>query len=116
MQQSSPAAGGGVGAAYDVATVIVEVEPDKVFGAVMQRLKRNPQLKVTSVDAAKRSVEFSDGTQIGGIQVSALGDKLSQLLVSTAHPGIAASTTAKIVDRVIAVCDELGVSCQRAAR
>lgn len=116
MQQSSPAAGGGVGAAYDVATVIVEVEPDKVFGAVMQRLKRNPQLKVTSVDAAKRSVEFSDGTQIGGIQVSALGDKLSQLLVSTAHPGVSTSETAKIVDRVIAVCDELGVSCQRAAR
>ena len=116
MQQSSPAAAGGVGASYDVATVIVEVEPDKVFAAVLQRLGQNAKVKVTHTDTAKRSVEFSDGKQIGGIQVSALGDKLSQLLVSTAHPGVSTSTTAKIVDRVIAVCDELGVSCQRAAR
>ena len=50
------------------------------------------------------------------ISVAEARDKLSQLLVSTAHPGVSTSTTAKIVDRVIAVCDELGVSCQRAAR
>ena len=61
MQQSSRSAAGGAGAAYDVASVIVEVEPDKVFGAVLQRLNRNEEVKVTHVDAAKRSVEFSDG-------------------------------------------------------
>lgn len=116
MQQASQASANSPGAAYDVATVIVEVEPDKVYGAVLQRLNRNTDVKVTHTDAAKRSVEFTDGRQIGGIQVSALGDKLSQLLVSTAHPGVAKSTTSTIVDRVIAVCDELGVSCQRAAR
>ena len=43
MQQSSPATTG-VGASYDVATVIVEVEPDKVFAAVL----RNQEL-VTQV-------------------------------------------------------------------
>jgi hypothetical protein len=113
MQQSSPAAG--VGASYDVATVIVEVEPDKVFAAVLRRLNANPEVKVTQTDAAKRSVEFSDGKQIGGIQVSALGDKLSQLLVSTAHPGVPGAVSSTLVDRILAVCKELGVSCERSS-
>ena len=114
MQQSSPATTG-VGASYDVATVIVEVEPDKVYAAVLQRLGRNSEVKVTRTDAAKRSVEFSDGRQIGGIQVSALGDKLSQLLVSTAHPGVGASVSSKLVDRILGVCQQLGVTCERSS-
>ena len=114
MQQSSPATTG-VGASYDVATVIVEVEPDKVFAVVLRRLNANPEVKVTHTDATKRSVEFSDGQQIGGIQVSALGDKLSQLLVSTAHPGVPGSITSRLVDRILGVCKELGVSCERSS-
>ena len=115
MQQTSQAGEGGVGAAYDVATVIVEAEPDKVYAAVLQRLGRNSEVKVTRTDAAKRSVEFSDGRQIGGIQVSALGDKLSQLLVSTAHPGVGASVSSKLVDRILGVCQQLGVTCERSS-
>lgn len=114
MQQSAPQAAGGVGANYDVATVIVEVAPDKVFNTVQQMLGKNTQVKVTRSDAAKRSVEFTDGRQIGGIQVNTMGDNLSQLLISTAHPGIATSTTSTIVERVLGVCKELGVQCQRA--
>lgn len=115
MQQSSQATASGVGAAYDVATVIVEVEPDKVFATVMRRMSQNSEVKVTHTDAEKRSVEFSDGKLIGGIQVSALGDKLSQLLVSTAHPGVPGSVTSTLVDRILGVCKELGVSCERSA-
>jgi hypothetical protein len=60
-------------------------------------------------------VEFTDGRQIGGIQVNVMGDSLAQLMVSTAHPGIPTSTTSTIVERILNVCKELGVSCQRAA-
>jgi hypothetical protein len=114
MQQSAPQAATGTGASYDVATVIVEVAPDKVFDTVQQMLGKNTEVKVTRTDAARRSVEFTDGRQIGGIQVSALGDNLSQLMISTAHPGIPTSTTSTIVERVLNVCRGLGVSCQRA--
>ena len=113
MQQSSPGAAGGAGAAYDVATVIVEVAPDKVFATVTRLLGQNTEVKVTKSDAARRSVEFTDGKQIGGIQVNTLGDNLSQMMLSTAHPGIATSTTSTLVDRILNVCKELGVSCQR---
>jgi hypothetical protein len=112
MQQSSPHAGG-TGASYDVATVIVEVPPPKVFDTVKGMLGRNAEVRVTGTDESRRSVEFTDGRQIGGIQVNALSDSVSQLLVSTAHPGVATSTTSTIVDRILAVCRELGVSCQR---
>jgi hypothetical protein len=114
MQQSSAQAGGGAGAAYDVATVIIEVPPAKVFDTVKSMLGRNAEVRVTRTDDSRRSAEFTDGRQIGGIQVSQLGDSLSQLMVSTAHPGIATSTSSTIVERILGVCRELGVSCQRA--
>ena len=114
MQQSGPQTASGAGASYDVATVIVEVAPDKVFETVQRMLGKNTEVKVTRTDAARRSVEFTDGRQIGGIQVNTLGDSLSQLMISTAHPGITTSTTSTIVERVLNVCRELGVTCQRA--
>ncbi len=115
MQQAAPkTADGAAGASYDMATVIVEVAPDKVFDKIQVMLGKNTALKITRTDAAKRSVEFTDGKQIGGIQVNTLGDNLSQLMISTAHPGIATSTTSTIVERILNVCKELGVQCQRA--
>jgi hypothetical protein len=112
MQQSAKTASGDA-ASYDTATVIVEVAPAKVFDTVKNLLGKNTEVKVTRTDDARRSVEFTDGKQIGGIQVNTLGDNLSQMMVSTAHPGIAASTTSTIVERILNVCKELGVSCQR---
>ncbi len=114
MQQSSQQAAGGVGASYDVATVIVEVPAGKVFDTVKSMLAKNTEVRVTKTDDARRSVEFTDGRQIGGIQVNVMGDNLAQLMVSTAHPGIPTSTTSTIVERILNVCRELGVSCQRA--
>jgi len=112
MQQSAKTASGDT-AAYDVATVIVEVPPAKVFDTVKSLLAKNTEVRVTKTDDARRSVEFTDGRQIGGIQVNTMGDSLSQLLVSTAHPGMPASATSTIVERILNVCKELGVSCQR---
>ena len=116
MSQTAQPSATGAGAAYDVATVIVEVAPDKVFATIKQSLSRNTEVKVTRTDEARRSVEFTDGRQIGGIQVNTLGENLAQLMVSTAHPGITTSTTSTLVERILNVCKELGVSCQQAAQ
>jgi hypothetical protein len=109
MSQTGPNGEG----SYDVATVIVEVPPGQVYDVVKKRLLANPQLKVTSADDERRSIAFNDGRQFGGIQVATLGDGLSQLLISTAHPGIPAATTSMIVERIIAVCGDLQVRCER---
>jgi hypothetical protein len=113
MQPSSALAASGTGASYDVASMIIEVPPAKVFDTVTSMLGKNTEVRVTKTDEARRSVEFTDGRQIGGIQVSQLGDNLSQRMVSTAHPGITTSTSSTIVERILTVCKELGVSCQR---
>lgn len=108
MAQSAPSSG----ASYDIATVIVEVAPDKVFATIKRLLAQNTAVHVTRSDDIRRSIEFTDGTQIGGIQVNPLNDNLAQLMVSTAHPGIATSTTSIIVTRILNVCRELNVVCQ----
>jgi hypothetical protein len=112
MQQSTKTASGDT-ASYDVATVIVEVPSAKVFDTVKRLLAKSTEVKATKTDDARRSVEFTDGRQIGGIQANTLGDNLTQLLVSTAHPGTPVSATSTIVERILNVCRELGVSCQR---
>ena len=89
------------------------VTADKVFETVKRLLAQNTQVRVTRSDDARRSIEFTDGTQIGGIQVNPLNDKLSQMMVSTAHPGIATSTTSTIVARILAMCRELNVVCEQ---
>jgi hypothetical protein len=113
MLQSSQQAAGGAGASYDVATVIVEVAPAKVFDTVKNLLGKNTEVKVTRTDEARRAIDFTDGKQIGGMQVNTLGGDVSQLTVPTAHPGVPASTASTIVDRILNVCKGLGVSCQR---
>ena len=115
MTQSAPAgnASGTTGASYDVATVIVEVAPDKVYAATARLLGQNAALRITRSDPARRSITFSKGAQIGGIQVNELGENLSQLLVSTAHSGTPEMNSAAIVAHILDVCRQLDVACQR---
>jgi hypothetical protein len=84
MQPSSALAASGTGASYDVASVIIEVSPAKVFDKLTSMLGKNTEVRVTKTDEARRSAEFTDGRQIGGIQVSQLGDNVEQLMVSSA--------------------------------
>lgn len=109
MSQTAPSV-----ASYDVASVIVNVDPARVFDTIKRRIAANAEVKVTRIDDARRSIDFTDGTQIGGMQVNTLGDGVSQLMVSTARPGGGPSATSTIVERVLSVCSELKVSCQKA--
>ena len=114
MTQSAPApdAGAGAGVSYDVATVIVDVTPDKVFAAAARRIGDNSALRVTRSDATRRAIDFTKGTQIGGIQVNALGDNVAQLLISTARSGAPEMDAATIVNHVLDICRQIDVACQ----
>ncbi len=108
LSQSSPS----LGTAYDTAAVIVEVAPDKVFATVKRLLSESSEVRVTRSDDLAQTIEFTDGAQIGGIQVHALGDELSQLLVSTARASGSTSATSTIVARILNLCRALNVVCQ----
>src|SRR5215831_19861123 len=62
------------GASYDSAAVMIEAPVDKVYAAVVRGLANNTQgVKVTTENVTERLIQFTNGQQIAGIKVSALG-------------------------------------------
>ena len=112
MSQQSPQADG---ASYDSAAVMIEAPAEKVYAAVLRGLANNAQgVRITSENAQTRLVEFTNGQQIAGIKVSALGDDLTHLLISSAHRGNQPDAAALVMNSVLRVCAEMKVECSRA--
>lgn len=110
MSQQSKEAGG---ASYDTATVMLDAPADKVYASVLSHVKARTDLTVTQQDASTMLVQFSKGAQVAGVKVNAMGDSLSQLLISSAHTGSQPNAAELVVDSVLRVCTELKVSCAR---
>jgi hypothetical protein len=102
------------GASYDTAAVMLEAPADKVFAAVQRGLQNRADLKITSEDSRQGLVQFTNGKQIAGIKVSALGDNLSHLLVTSAHSGQQPNAAALVSDSVLRVCRDMNVECSKA--
>jgi len=99
--------------AFETASVIVDVPVDRVFETVQRSIRTADGITVTRDDAAARRVEFTDGKRNAGIQAISLGDNLTQLMVSSAHATGPDSPTTQIVERIVAVCRQMGVECSR---
>jgi hypothetical protein len=112
MSQSTP----GNGATYDAASVIIDAPADKVFAVVAKRIKSAPGIVVARGDEVNRSLDFSRGAQSASIRVSALGDALAQLMVTSANAGNGPSPMPELVDHILAACKELNVECERAQK
>lgn len=99
--------------AFDTATVIVDVPAARVYETVQKSLQAVAGITIISDDAPTRRVEFTDGARNAAIQSIALGDKLTQILVSSAHVAGPDATTSTIVERIIGVCRRMNVECTR---
>jgi hypothetical protein len=112
ISQQSPQAGG---ASYDSAAVMIEVPAERVYAAVLRGLANNTQgVKITSESAADRLVQFTNGQQIAGIKVSAVGDNLTHLLISSAHVGTQPDAAALVLNSILRVCKDMNVECSQA--
>jgi len=113
MSQQSQQSGG---PSYDSAAVMLEAPADKVYAAVVRGVGRatDKGISITREDAAGMLVQFTNGQQIAGIKVSALGDNLSHLLITSAHTGTQPNAAALVMDSVLRVCKEMDVECSRA--
>ena len=109
MSQTSPNGA----TTYDTASVIVEVPVDRVYEAVKTQVRTAQGITVTKEDAAARRVEFTNGTQIAGIQAVSLADNVTQLMVSSAHSSAPTSPTSTIVSHIVAACKAMNVECSR---
>ena len=113
MSQQSPQANG---PAYDAAAVMLEAPVDKVYAAVVNGLAGKPDLKVTREDRAAWLVQFTNGQQIAGIKLAALGDNLTHMLISSAHTGNQPDAAALVLNAVLRVCKDMNVECAQTAQ
>jgi hypothetical protein len=112
MSQQSPQPGG---ANYDTAAVMLDAPAAKVYAAVLRGLQNNTQgLAITREDASAMLVQFSNGQQIAGIKVSALGDDLAHMMISSAHMGNQPDAAALVMNAVLRVCRDMNVECSQA--
>ena len=113
MSQQSPQASG---ASYDSAAVMLEAPASRVFATAVEALKRAQAqgITVTRVDKNELLVQFTNGQQIAGMKISSLGDKLSHMLITSAHAGSQPNAAALVSDSVLRVCSEMKVECSRA--
>lgn len=100
------------GTGYDVATVVLMANADKVYETALTLLKTNhPELTVTSSDAKKHVIKFSKGDQIASLQATPLGDKLTQLVIASNLVPAQQDATPIVVDGVMKVCKQMNVVC-----
>jgi hypothetical protein len=113
MSQQAPQSNG---ASYDSAAVMLEAPAQKVFATAVDALKRAQAqgITVTRVDNNELLVQFTNGQQIAGMKISSLGDKLSYMLITSAHAGSQPNAAALVSESVLRVCSEMKVECSRA--
>ncbi len=71
------------GSGFDVATVVLEANADKVYETAIKNLSARTDLKITGKDARKRMVQFTNGVQVASLQATPLGDKITQLVIAS---------------------------------
>jgi len=97
---------------YDVATVVIEANAQKVYETALQRLQAHtPEVKVIREDARTRTVAFTNGQQTASLQANTLGDKLTQLVVASTLDPAQHSATPLVVKSIQQVCTEMKVEC-----
>jgi hypothetical protein len=99
------------GAGYDVATVVLEAPADKVYATALSSLKAHAGLTVTNADSKKRTIDFTNGVQVAGLQATPLGEKLSQLVIASTLTESGPTATSLVVQGVLKVCSEMKVDC-----
>ena len=113
MSQQSPQAGG---ANYDSAAVMLDAPAPKVYAAVLRGLQNAQGMTITRQDPTAMLVQFTNGQQIAGIKVSALGDDLSHMMISSAHSGNQPNAAALVLNSVLRVCKDMSVECSQATQ
>jgi len=97
---------------YDVAIVLLEAGPTAVYDKTLKSLQAHPEIKITKNDARNGRIEIEKGQQVAGFQITALGDKLTQLVIAS---GVSDKTepspTSMVVESVLRVCKEVDVKC-----
>ena len=99
------------GPGYSVATVLVAGKADGVYAKAVESVRSSAKLRLTKQTPEKLSLEFSDGKQVVGLEVSQVDENVVHLLVaSVTTPGKADGTSA-VVSAALRICKDAGAEC-----
>jgi hypothetical protein len=108
MEQQRSANNGG----YDVASVILEAQADKVYETALKAIKaHSPEVTITENDAKKMIIKFTDGQRNAGLQATSLGPKVTQLIIASNAVENGQSGTSIVLQGVLRVCKDMNVTC-----
>lgn len=95
----------------DVATVLIEAPAEKVYSAAIRTLQGKQGARITRQDDATRTIDFVANSEQATMQVSPVEAKVSMLTI--AAPGSLRRSTdvSPVVNGVLKVCRQMGVSC-----
>jgi hypothetical protein len=103
-------------AGFDVSTVVLEANADKVYETAIKNLSARTDFKISKQDAKKRLVQFTNGQQVASLQATPLGEKLTQLVIASNLTATQPNTTSLAVQGVLKVCKEMNVDCTVASQ
>jgi hypothetical protein len=108
MEQQRTANNGG----YDVASVILEAQADKVYDTALKAIQAHaPQVTITTSDAKKMMIKFTDGQQNASLQATSLGPKVTQLMIASNAVENGQTGTSIVLQGVLKVCKDMNVTC-----
>jgi hypothetical protein len=97
---------------YDFATVMIEAPADKVFATALDLARKNPNVRVVMQDAGQRRLQVAEGDRTATLNVVPFSDDVSQLLIAgQAGPG-EDSTSSRVVQAVLRVCQQMNKHCE----
>jgi len=109
VQRMTQKSGGG---GYDVATVILQAVPGRVYDTAVKTLENHSDVTITQQDSKQGKIEFRKGKLVAGLRVSPLGEKLTQLVIaSSVSDATQSSATPLVLEGVLRVCQEMKVEC-----
>jgi len=95
---------------YDVATVVIEGNADKVYETAIKSIQAAPNLRITRQNPTQRIIDFTDGTRSAGLKISQVNDTVVHLLIASAALPDQPSETSLVLSGVIRVCKEMGAN------
>jgi hypothetical protein len=97
---------------YDFATVLLEAPADKVFATTLDLARKNTQVRIVMQDPHARRLQLAEGDRTATLTVVPFSDDVSQLMIGgQAGPG-EDSTTSRVVQAVMRVCERMNKKCE----
>jgi hypothetical protein len=99
---------------YDVATVLLNADAEKVYRTALKLVSENPKLHLAKRDDSSRTIEFSDGQQVATLRSIFLQADTTQLMVVCSTDQGKAASPSPVVESILRVCRQMNVACELA--